>query len=84
MKKLSDGLDPRPPAASEKKTGIVLANPDPDHPGLSSKAKVVYSKDKGRYLIATEEILPGELVRKLLRFFPLPFPLIALISEFAT
>lgn len=42
---------------------IVLTNPDTDHQGLSYKTKVVYTPEKGRYLVAKENIQPGELVK---------------------
>ena len=63
LKKLSDGIDLPVAATQKSSTRIVLSNPDSDHPGLSFKAKVVYSKEKGRYLVAKEAIHPGELVQ---------------------
>ena len=41
---------------------ILLKNSSPDHAGLSSKTRVAYSEDRGRFLVAADDILPGELV----------------------
>lgn len=51
-----------PEEKTTSKTRIRIENHHPDHPSLSSKTKVAYSPDKGRYVVAAEAIAPGELI----------------------
>jgi hypothetical protein len=50
------------PSQKVSSNKIVLTFPSPDHAGLSTKSMVAYSEDKGRFLVAADDILPGELV----------------------